>query len=253
MNLPSSYTIYLITHYLDDIFIMRSSSCSPPFAQYEDGMVGEAPLLNSNMPRVLREENIPRPTLLEGSTPEMSFVKEYVHGLEQRLVDLQARLVRHQLDSYKEVEALRNGQLRIVELEVLFEHFVDKHYLPLQRAFFLLLRHQCPCGRYRIQECRCGRPLLVEVDVPFSEYLTPPVHHSDSSSSGSDSSHYSPTTDASVFRTPEEGEEVPIPIPYRLEGPTEEEAVFLRATLYPEQSDPTRSYAGDNGFSGDSG
>src|SRR5579864_2590727 len=138
MNLPSSYTIYFITHYLDDILIMRSSSCSPPFAQYENGMVGEAPLLNSNMPRVLREENIPRPTLLEGSTPEMSFMKEYVHGLEQRLVDLQAHLVRHQLDLYKEVEALRNGQLRIVELEVLFEHFVISLFSAPSSSFFAI-------------------------------------------------------------------------------------------------------------------
>ena len=56
----SSFTIYL------DNIIMRSSDASPPFKQYEDGMVAECPILEVNTSRLLIEENIPRPTLQEG-------------------------------------------------------------------------------------------------------------------------------------------------------------------------------------------
>jgi hypothetical protein len=59
---------------------MRSPSYSPPFSQRVNGMVAERPILSVDTDRILAEENLPRPTLLHGSTPEMGFVKEMVHG-----------------------------------------------------------------------------------------------------------------------------------------------------------------------------
>src|SRR5579864_6387760 len=211
-----SSTLPSFTIYLDDI-IMRSSSASPPFEQYEDGMVAERPILEVNTSRLLIEENLPRPTLQEGSTPEMGFVKEVVLGHEQKLVLLQieVRALHHLLhehyswiNSCKTDVSLVSGNL---------EHIVDQHLVPLQHTIYISSRRQCPCGRIQLTECHCGCTKLATTLEPFAKYLEPPIAQPQPSSPYPHSSNYPSSSDSASFGTPEEGE-APIPVPYQLEG-----------------------------------
>src|SRR5579864_8401378 len=244
-----SSTLSSFTLYLDDT-IMCSSDASPPFEQYEDGMVAERPILEVNTSRLLIEENLPCPTLQEGSTPEMGFVKEVVLGHEQKLVLLQieVRALHHLF--HEHYSWINSCKTDIALASRNMEHFIDCHLIPLQHAVYVSGCRQCPCGQIQLSECNCGCPKLVTPLQPFAEYLEPPIVQPQPSSPYPHSSDYPSSSNSTSFRTPEEGE-APISVPYRLEGPTEAEAIFLGAALFPEQLNSTGSYEGDRSVSGD--
>jgi hypothetical protein len=195
-------------------------------------MVADRPILDIPVARILAEENLPNPTLFEGSTPEISFMKEMLLIHDRRLVE----------DS-KNIALAISRQDNFV---MAFEHFIDDHWLPLQQSFLLSLHRECPCGRTSFTFCSCGRPRIAVSQLTYGEYFPPPT-----TPSGPPHTHYSPSTDSSPFVTPEEGE--PISIPYRSTGPTDAEALLLWATLYPEQSNSAGKDEGDDGVSGGSG
>jgi len=253
-SLPLRYTIPLIIHYLDDLLVMRSSSYSPPFEQHSDGMVADRPVLGIDTDRVLAEENLPRPSLLVGSTPEMGFVKDVVYGHDLKLVALNLEVETLRRLLHEQFQFVRSNQAHYLEMKTLFDHFIDEHWTSLQQAVFISTHRQCPCGRLQLTECHCGRPRLVEPARPtYPEYFPPPVARERFSTPYPNSSSHSSTSNTSPFITPEDGQEVMLPIPYRLEGPTEEEALFLRAALHPQRSEEESSDEGDDGFPGGSG
>src|SRR5579864_7840591 len=96
-SLPLCYTIPLIIHYLNNLLVMRSSTDSPPFEQYSNGMVANRPVLGIDTDRVLAEENLPHPSLQVGSTLEMGFVKDVVYGHDIKLValNMEVETLRH--------------------------------------------------------------------------------------------------------------------------------------------------------------
>src|SRR5579864_9118447 len=158
-----SSTLLSFTLYLNDT-IMRSSDASPPFKQYEDSMVAKRPILEVNTSRLLIEENLPRPTLQEGSTPEMGFIKEVVLGHKQKLVLLQieVRALHHLL--HKHYSWINSCKTNITLVSSNLEHIIDQHLVPLQHAIYISSRRQCPCGRTK----------LAMTSESFAEYLEPP-------------------------------------------------------------------------------
>src|SRR5579864_6199783 len=158
-----SSTLSSFTLYLDDT-IMCSSDASPPFEQYEDGMIAERPILEVNTSRLLIEENLPCPTLQEGSTLEMSFVKEVVLGHEQKLVLLQieVRALHHLL--HEHYSWINSCKTDIALVSSNLEHIIDQHLVPLQHTIYISGRRQCPCGRTK----------LAMTSESFAEYLEPP-------------------------------------------------------------------------------
>src|SRR5579864_2641858 len=134
---------------------MRSSSGSPPFSQFTNGMVAERPLLQIPTARLLAEENHPFPTLVQGSTPEISFVKEIVRINDQRLAE----------------ESSKGRELcaRVDSFEAMFKHFIDEHWLPLQQAFFIFTHRECSCGLVSLAHCSCGRPCVAPASGRVSQ------------------------------------------------------------------------------------
>src|SRR5579864_6552679 len=246
-----SSTLLSFTLYLNNT-IMRSSNASPPFEQYEDGMVAKRPILEVNTSRLLIEENLPRPTLQEGSTPEMGFVREVVLGHEQKLVLLQIELraLHHLL--HEHYSWINSCKTRITLVSGNLEHIIDQHLVPLQHTIYISGCRQCPCGQIQLTECHCGRPKLATTSELFAKYLEPPIAQPRPSSPYPHSSNYPSSSNSASFGTPEEGE-APIPVLYRVEGPSEAETVFLRAALFPEHPNSTGSYEGDRSVSGDGG
>ena len=81
------------------------------------------------------ELNLPQPSLVLASTPEMGFVKDMVGNHEDHMKDMDCDMARLRL-KLVELQNLREG----------FKHFIADHWLPLIQYLHSFPDTQCSCG-----------------------------------------------------------------------------------------------------------
>ena len=78
--------------------------------------------------------NLPQPSLVLASTPEMGFVKDMVGNHEDRMRDMDCDMACLKLESV-ELQNLKEG----------FKHFIAEHWLPLIQYIHSFPNTQCSC------------------------------------------------------------------------------------------------------------
>ena len=96
--------------------------------------------------------NLPQPSLVLASTPEMGYVKNMVGDHEDQLREMDYDMARLRLELV-ELQSLREG----------FKHFITDHWLPLIQYLHSFPNTQCSCG----SDARDGA-------YSASSYHTPP-------------------------------------------------------------------------------
>ena len=79
--------------------------------------------------------NLPQPSLVLASTPEMGYVKNMVGDHEDHMRDMDCDMAHLRLELV-ELQSLREG----------FKHFIADHWLPLIQYLHSFPNTQCSCG-----------------------------------------------------------------------------------------------------------
>ena len=79
--------------------------------------------------------NLPQPSLVLASTPEMGYIKNMLGDHEDRMRDMDCDMARLKLELV-ELQGLREG----------FKHFIADHWLPLIQYLHSFPDTQCSCG-----------------------------------------------------------------------------------------------------------
>ena len=79
--------------------------------------------------------NLPQPSLVLASTPEMGYVKNMIGDHEDRMREMDCDMARLRLELV-EMQSLREG----------FKHFIADHWLPLIQYLHSFPNTQCSCG-----------------------------------------------------------------------------------------------------------
>ena len=134
------------------------------------------------------ELNLPQPSLVLASTPEMGYVKNMVGDHEDQLRKMDCDMAQLRL-KLVELQSLREG----------FKHFVAEHWLPLIQYLHSITNTQCSCGTdarngtdsassyHTLPQCSSLRPIpLPQTRPPSPSPSIPALDSQSKSNSDSD-------------------------------------------------------------------